>query len=286
MNNDGRHMKRILLSVIIATVGICAWCENIPDAVTVQQLADDDFSYLLEGEGVVFTFDGDNVNLTVDGVDETGFTLSETAAITICPAHTFKLTANQDPDNPDYYYSTFFTSDGAYKVPEDEGISATAFAGTVESGKDTDVLRLTDIGNIIHKGEAVILRASQSDITLMPSCNKADASAPNILEGTDEATTLSANQYALSLGQNGVGFYSWSGRAIGANKAYLTLPDGQRAPLHSLGMIFYDGTVTGIPATTVSGGPQDDIIYNLQGLRVDGSYKGVVIKNGQKVYNY
>ena len=282
-------MKRIFLSVILAAVGICAWCENStprkePDAVTVQQLADDDFSYLLEGEGVVFTFDGDNVHMTVDGEDESDFTLTETDAITICPAHTFRLKANQDPDHPADCYSTFFTSDGAYKVPEDEGNSVTAFAGTVESGKDADVLKLTDIGNIIHKGEAVILRSSQSDITLMPSCNKADASVPNILEGTDESTTLSASQYALSLGQNGVGFYDWSGKAIGANKAFLTLSGSQLASGRSFGMVFDDGTVTGIPAI-ISDQPQDDVIYNLQGQKVDESCKGLIIKNGRKVYN-
>ena len=29
--------------------------------------------------------------------------------------------------------------------------------------------------------------------------------------------------YAMSLGQNGVGFYLWDGKPIGANKAYMTL---------------------------------------------------------------
>ncbi|MCQ2065815.1 MAG: hypothetical protein MJY66_08170, partial [Bacteroidaceae bacterium] len=71
----------------------------------------------------------------------------------------------------------------------------------------------------------------------------------------------------------------------GANKAYLTLPSAQLAPGRSLGMIFDDGTVTGIPATILDQ-PQDDIIYNLQGQRVDESYRGLIIKNGQKVYNY
>ena len=87
------------------------------------------------------------------------------------------------------------------------------------------------------------------------------------------------------LGQKGVGFYLWEGKAIGANKAYLTLPSAQLAPGRSFGMIFDDGTVTGIPATIIDQ-PQDDIIYNLQGQKVDESYKGLIIKNGQKVYNY
>ena len=88
------------------------------DAVTVTQTAEDDYSYLLE-DGVRFTFDGDNVFTTVNGEDKPGFTLSETVAIKICPARTFKIKANQDPDHTSDYYTTFYTSEGAYKVPED-----------------------------------------------------------------------------------------------------------------------------------------------------------------------
>ena len=273
-------MKRIFLSVIIAAVGICAWCENKTDAVTVQQQADDDFSYLLEGDGVELTFYGDNVHMTVNGVDKRGFTLSEKDAITICPAHTFKLTAHQDPNHETHYYSTFFTSEGAYKVPE----TATAYAGTVESSEKTDVLKLTDVGNIIHQGEAVILKAGTSEITLMPSCNKAAASAPNILEGTDVEKELKANQYALSYGNNGVGFYLWNGKPIGANKAYLTLPSSAGA--NAFIFQFDNGETTGIEQPTINGRQQSTGTYNLNGIRVNGNYtKGYIIKNGKTIYH-
>ena len=251
------------------------------DAVTVTQTAEDDYSYMLE-DGVRFEFDGDNVNMTVDGKDEAGFTLSETVAIKICPARTFKIKANQDPDNTSDYYSTFYTSEGAYKVPSE----AKAYAGTVESGEETDVLKLTDVGKIIHQSEAVILKASQSDITLMPSCNKADASAQNILEGTDEEKTLGTYQYALSLGQNGVGFYLWEGKAIGANKAYL-IWDGSEAGAKAFTFKFDDGEVDAIHSINVNdsstGSETGDNLYNLNGLRVGKDYKGIVIVNGKKV---
>ena len=137
------------------------------------------------------------------------------------------------------------------------------------------------MGSIIHASEAVILKATGSDITLMPSCNKATASTGNVLKGTDEAIdALGANDYALSLGQNGVGFYQWNGKAIGANKAYLTL-SGSGAKAFTF--MFEDGTSTAIEQPTFNGQPSDDA-YNLHGMRVNGTYKGIVIKNGKKIY--
>ena len=270
-------MKRVLLSVLIAAVGTCAWCQNISDAITVTQTAEDDYSYLLEGEGVAFTFEDNYVHMTVDGRDEKDFTLSETVAITVCPAHAFKVKAYQDPEHTENYYSTFFTSDGAYKVPSE----AMAYIGALGKSGTDDVLQLTDVGNIIHQGEAVILKASQSDITLMPSCNKATASTGNVLKGTDEAIdALGANDYALSLGQNGVGFYQWNGKAIGANKAYLTL-SGSGAKAFTF--MFEDGTSTAIEQPTFNGQPSGDA-YNLHGMRVNDTYRGIVIKNGKKIY--
>lgn len=49
-------------------------------------------------------------------------------------------------------------------------------------------------------------------------------------------------------------------------------------------MEFDDGETTGI-SSAVSGadGGADAPMYNLQGQRVSGGYKGVVIKNGKKM---
>ena len=283
-------MKKILLSVITAAVGVCAWCENIPDAVIVTQPANnqEEYSYLLEGEGVVFDIDGDIVGVLVDTYEKSGFTLAETADIDIYLAHTFTLTANQDPDSTDNYYATFFTRECAYILPDD----VNAYIGTLGKYKDADVLNLIQT-DTIHAGEAVILRArpgtttgSQTGITLMPSCNRRAASEYNKLTGTDVALeTLGANDYVLTHGQNGVGFYNWSGGPIGANKAYLTLPS-QPAPLRSFGFRFEDGTTTGIVRhenPSLPGvGSQPTETYNLNGMPVDNYYSGIVIKDGKK----
>ena len=189
----------------------------------------------------------------------------------------FEAKANKDPESENYY-STFYSGRNAYQVPGD----MTAYTAVAQDG----ILLLSPVANgIIPADEAVILKGAQPDSYLSYTTDAGTKSKDNQLSGTDNEMTLSANQYALSLGQNGVGFYNWSGRTIGANKAFLTLSGSQLASGRSFGMMFDDGTVTGIPATILDQ-PQDDIIYNLQGQRVDESCKGLIIKNGRKVYNY
>ena len=233
-----------------------------------------DESYLFDGAKV--TFDGDNVVLAM-GDDKQQYELSETERLMINFSHTFQLKANKDPNHTTNYYSTFFTSEGAYKVPE----TAKAYAGEVKSGEETDILNLTNVGSIIHASEAVILKATGSDITLMPSCNKTAASIENALEGTDVAKTLGADQYALSLGQKGVGFYLWNGKEIGANKAYLTLNASFGAKAFTFQ--FDNGETTAIEQPAINGKQSGDT-YNLNGVRVNDNYKGIVIKNGKKIY--
>lgn len=194
----------------------------------------------------------------------------------------FNITANQDPDHKQNYYSTFYSRTCDFRVPE----SVTAYTGVV----DGSVLRLTAIeGGIIPTGEAVILRLTSADNTatkkqfdLTALITSATRSSSNALKGTDEATTLSANQYALSLGGNGVGFYLWEGKQIGANKAYLTLDDNEGENAKAFTFQFDDGEATAIEQPTISGKQSSDT-YNLNGVRVDENYKGIVIKNGKKV---
>ena len=249
------------------------------DAMTVTQTADDDFSYLLE-DNVAFIFDGDDVKMTVDGADETEFILSETVAITVCPARTFSLTAKQDPDNTGNYYSTFFTSEGAYKIPE--GVKA--YIGKVEKtdDPDSDVLNLTALtGGVIHKKEGVVLKADNDDILLMPSCNKGDASSENKLTGADEdIPTPETGTYGLTYDyRTGVGFYKWT-NPIPANKAFLVLEDG--GSIKALRFNFDDeqNDADGIRNIRKD---RDGKAFNLQGVKVGRDYKGMVIKNGRKV---
>ena len=169
--------------------------------------------------------DGNNPPTTV--IENTGDDLALSLAgkqyATITEPY-FNITANQDPDHKTHYYSTFYSRTCDYQVPSD----VTAYTGAV----DGNVLKLTPIASgIIPTGEAVILKLTseenitapkkQFDLTAMTTT--ATKSDTNELKGTDVAKTLGANDYALSLGQHGVGFYLWEGKSIGAHKAYLTL---------------------------------------------------------------
>ncbi|MCQ2316571.1 MAG: hypothetical protein MJZ85_07825 [Bacteroidales bacterium] len=169
-----------------------------------------------EGETLIatVTFDEETVMMKIKNGEETPYSLNDERPLETFFAHTFKLTAIQDPANTSDYYVTFYTSEGAYKVPK----TAKAYAGTLNN----EQLETTSVGDIIHKSEAVMLKADRSDITLMPSCNKAAAAEGNDLIGTDVAKTLGEGEFALSIGENGIAFYNWEGKGIGDNTAYLT----------------------------------------------------------------
>ena len=253
------------------------------------KIIDDSFMLLPSEEETVtvatVTFEEDDtmiLDIAGKGGEKILYSLNETNPLETSFAHTFKLKANQDPDRPDHYYSTFFTGVGAYKVPN----TATAYTGTIEDGEEEGIgiLSLSAVEGVIPCGEAVIVRGSEKSITLMPSCKKLKASTGNILEGTDDATTLGAGQYALSLGQRGVGFYLWDGKTIGANKAYLALDEA--LGVKALQFRFNDepGT-TGIKAPSSSPKGENPATYDLKGMLVNDGYKGIVIKNGKKALN-
>lgn len=94
--------------------------------------------------------------------------------------------------------------------------------------------------------------------------------------------TNKANCYGWA---NGEFMKAGSGASVGACRAYLKLPAESvtgNAPAR-LSIQLGDGT-TGI--TAIKGGADGDTdapMYNLQGQRVDKSYRGVVIKNGKKM---
>ena len=203
-----------------------------------------------EGETLIatVTFDEETVMMKIKNGEETPYSLNDERPLETFFAHTFKLTADQDPANTSDYYVTFYTSEGAYKVPK----TAKAYAGAMND----EQLMMTNTGDIIHKSEAMMLKDNQSDITLMPSCNKDVATESNDLVGTDVAKTLGEGDFALSIGENGIAFYNWDGKGIGDNTAYLKgNPDAE-----SIAVVVYDGVLVKITN-------QDDSTVTLYGLK-------------------
>ena len=180
----------------------------------------------------------------------------------------FEIKANNEPKTENYY-ATFYSGTNAYEVPE----GVTAYTGVV----DGNVLRLTPVANgIIPADEAVILKATQTQVYLPYTTETATKSKDNKLLGTDEETTLGTNDYALSYGQNGVGFYLWNGKSIDAHKAYLTLPSGAKAFTFE-----FSDEPSGIKETFEPYNLTTET-YNLNGMRVGKDYKGIVVVRGKK----
>ena len=216
---------------------------------------------------IILTVNDKSVTYDKDMIDK--FTLSNgTPGV--------KLSANEDPDNTGTYYSTFYSSLESYAVPE----GFTAYRGEISA--DGTKLNLTSVKDgVMTRGEGYILKGTASSDSIKVTENADGGSYDNILTGSDIAIDkLGANDYALSLGQNGVGFYLWDGKSIGANKAYLTL----ESPTMAKAFIFqFEDEITGIndpQLPTLNSQPT----YNLNGVRVNDNYKGIVIRNGKKIY--
>ncbi len=150
---------------------------------------------------------------------------------------------------------------------------------------DGEVAKLTEItGGVIPAGVAAVIEktgAGESyEFTFASSGSTANA---NDLQGVYVETTIPAknNAYVLAKGTKGVGFYllSETERVLGANKAYLSVPNdaaGVKAFVLDL------GDLTGINSTEVAG---EEVYYDLQGRRVLKPVKGIyVTKSGKKVF--
>lgn len=229
-------MKKFLLSIIAAVSCISAGAQGTQkvDAIVVGldggRTIDDCHTFTPPEEDeeamvvATVTFINEAIEMKIKNGEATLYTLNDSRPLETYFAHTFKLTAYQDPANTGDYYTTFHTGESAYKLPGD----VTAYIATLGKHEDAEVMALTPT-DTIHVREAVILKVqpktpagNKTEITLMPSCNRRAASPDNMLTGTDAAIgALGDNDCAFSLGQNGVGFYKWKGRPLGANKAYL-----------------------------------------------------------------
>ena len=236
-----------------------------------------DESYLVSGT-VSVSFDSDGNGVIKVGDEQKGsFAISNETPVVADFRDAFTITANQDPNNTSDYYSTFYSQKNAYRLPES---GVTAYKGELEQLNDSK-LKLTSVGSFIHKGEAVLLKGTSSEYTLMPMANEDKATGTNRLIGTEGGIeSCTSTVYALSYGQNGVGFYKWEGKSIGAHKAYLTL---LKVPIDGAkGVTFeFEGEPSGIESISDNANINASM-YNLKGMKVDKNYKGIVINRGKK----
>lgn len=189
-------------------------------------------------------------------------------------------------------YATFYDSKHSYALPE--GVKA-----YIVTAATPDALTYEEMNGAINAGTAVMLESSDKkagEITLKTiSLPSAYYIPVNLLKGSDEATTTTANEdswfYKLTFGakdSNNANVFGWywgaaDGAAfqIEAHRAWLAIPKGGQSA-----STFYslDGETTGIDASLVNSEQRAvNSVYDLQGRKVANPTKGLYIVNGNKV---
>ncbi|MDE5787091.1 MAG: Ig-like domain-containing protein [Bacteroidaceae bacterium] len=136
---------------------------------------------------------------------------------------------------------------------------------------------LTAVKNIKNNTPVLLQGPANSDCTLALTNETVDYPSENLLQISTETTGNGV--YVLANKSRGVGFYLWTGGALGAGRVYLTLPvDGNVREFISFGMDDETAIETVAVQQTTTG------IFDLQGRRVVKPAAGLYIVNGRKVF--
>ena len=188
-----------------------------------------------------------------------------------------------------YYYGTYYKSN-VNRVADE---STEVYTGTVSSdGKELELTKVAD--HCIKAGQGVVLkRATEGNAILTSVVDEATGDfSTNALKGNDQATATSGidgNIYVLSKKDGyDVGFYSYVGTTLDANKAYLALT-GVAAPALMFdfdGIDAHNGQATGVENELKVATPRQESWFDLTGRRLSGepATKGVYIVNGRQVF--
>ena len=133
-------------------------------------------------------------------------------------------------------------------------------------------------------GTGLLLHGAQGSYVL-PFCKDNGAHVDNLLRGVLTDTYIKSEadgftNYILANGNEGIGFYPTKDGTIAANKAYLALPSdmaGAKAVMIDLG----NGTTS--IASFAANSPTPNSCYNLAGIKVPASTKGLHVEKGKKV---
>ncbi len=213
--------------------------------------------YVVHDEDAVFAYDSAAFHVTVNPEP------------TPQPAEDVDITPNVDPENPTFYYSTFFDSSVKYELPE----NVEAYIVTTVSGDAMQLQKVANAGQTIPAGAGVILKSRVNGFTLAPSDADAVSVEGNRLEGSDVSIATPANCYVLSCKNDLVGFYHYNGANLNPHKAYIIYApnSGNQAPQR---LRFVFDQATGV----------ENVQGNVQSTKVFENGVLYIIKNGAK-YN-
>lgn len=193
------------------------------------------------------------------------------------------VTANEDPEHPGTFYSTYYDETKKHELPS--GVEA--YVADL-SGNDMLLTKIAGAGEVIPADVAVILKANSTSITLHESdATPVSFTANNDLLGTDVSMPAPAHCYVLSGHSSdntvqGVGFYQFSGN-LKAHKAYLVLNNPSSAPKRLRFVFNNENTTTGIETPSLQGSSgeatkviENGVLYIIRdGVRYDAQGKVV-----------
>ena len=255
------------------------------------------------GDEITISFDGDNFQcwVTTDGSDpETSMT-----AMNLFPGETVKVAGEGEfvvkamLENNKTGEKTFFTATYPIKAAEIAEVTIITKAngyGTFCYDKDLDfsasdaqafVARLSGDQVILTEvqqvpaGTGILVKGDGMEVTVPVMEGAAPITAQNDFIGTLEDTEVPYGTVSiLSVVDGEEGFYKFLGTTIPANKAYFNkVASGSVNARLSFVFEETDG-INAIVADAIANGNA----YNLNGQRVEKSYKGVVIVNGKKYF--
>lgn len=175
------------------------------------------------------------------------------------------------------YYATAYLP---FPYTLSEGV--TAYTATL----DGEYLKLHEITTgVVPANTAVVLYSTTVSNFTCLLAEDATIDNGNDLKGYTIATTVSASENCLTLGQmeGTVGFYKWAGTLL--NKAYLPYTDLTSTSSKGFAFSFGDDDdPTGISEDLIREAVKElqGQRYNVQGQPVGADYKGIVIQGGKK----
>ena len=154
------------------------------------------------------------------------------------------------------------------------------------SAVDGTTVTLTQIeaGTVMAAKTAVIVKGAKGTVSFPISGATATSYPGNLFQGSSVAKPCNAREnYVLNASKSTdekVHFSIYTGTTLTDHKAYL--------PMSAVGgatesiQFRFDGATA---ISTVETESSDDVLYNMAGQRVSSDYRGIVIKNGKKMFN-
>ena len=230
-------------------------------------------------------------NITVNDVNASSTTFTFYGAsqsnwfaitnFTITLAKPFELKAVGDASYATLYLPFDVTTSGATKAYYIETVNNEYAHLTATSNEGTDIPANTAVVLVNEEAEAGTILNMTSGLTSVIS------ESANLLKGTLVPITLDLSDetpnYSLGKKDGNIGFYKFENGgttsiSLGANKAYLEVPNGGNVK----GFTFDFDDATGIENLNANVN-LNETIYNLAGQRLSKPVKGINIINGKKV---